>query len=353
MKLRPLSAAVVLALLAIYPFQATEQYRPRILRSLNRSASFHLSQSAVFTFDLLQAVGGVLSQTNALLTDTGAAGTFSLTVDLDSGEYPGYITVRHIETRAPYSIAYSDLVPMALFVDSDATGLYTLWSEQRLPDRFLHNAGFVQHDIRGHVALEFDATRYSDALYFIDLCDECLGYQQIPVDVSLEKQLSKSAAGRPGSSYLNTDVTLPFGFSVVDGRADVSGGIARFRWRTRPQVEITVRPLLPGPDSTIQSLLQASEHLELLTDLDEDVVQPLMDAAESVDAATSRSLDAGFFLFETLALLRTAKTDAPEEWSAFMRLLTSDPLVSADPLPWDRYTQSVCAAYPDTAECLN
>lgn len=353
MKLRQLSVAVILALLTIYPFQATEQYRPKILRSLNRTADFHPTQSAAFTFDLLDATGGVLSQTNSLLTDTVATGTFSVTVDLYRGQYPGHVTVSHMETRAPYPIDYADLVPMVLFVDSGATSLYTLWTDEQLPARFLHDAGFVEHDVRGHVALEFYGTPYADTLYFMDLCIQCVGQRELPVDVSLKKNLSKSADGRRGASYMNTDVTLPFSFRVVDGRADVSGGVARFHWRTYPQVNITIRPLLSGPIFATQSFLQESADLDLLNDLNEDTVQPLMDAARSVANATSRTLGTGLFLFETLALLRTAKADAPEEWSAFMRLLTSDRLVNADPFPWDRYTESVCAAYPETPECLN
>ncbi len=356
MRLRPLYLATALALLTLFPLQATEQYRPKILRSLNRSGSFHLSQSATFSFDLLQAVGGVLSQTGALLTDTAEAATFSVTIDVNADGYPGYVTVRHMATRMPYPIEYADLVPMALFVDSGGTALYTYWQESGLPDRFLDDAVFVEHPIRGHVALEFGATRYADALYYVDLCRGCLGYRTIDVNASLETRLWKTAAGRSGSSHLITDVGLPFRITVVDGRADLSGGVARFNWSTSYEdrhVRITAQPLLPEPDSTVQNSLGNFTDLDLLTSLHEEAVEPLMDAAASVDNAASRSLNAGFFLFETLALLRTAKTDAPSEWSDFMELLRSDRLVNADPLPWDRYTSTVCDTYPTTTECLN
>ena len=353
MKLRPLSVAIALALLTIFPFQATEQYPARILRSISRSSDFHPSQASTFQFEMLQALGGVLSQTQALLADHGGDGTFSVTLDLDGGAYPGYVTVSHMETRTQYPIEYSDLVPMALFVDAGATSLYTLWNEGRLPEGFLLKAGFLAHHIRGHLALEFDGTRYADALYFIDRCNSCLGYRDMPVDVNLEKELWKSAEGQSGSSYLNADLTLPFRFRVVDGRADLTGGIARFNWSTGSTVSVSARPLLSVLASHARDSLRSVSDLQLLARLNADAVQRLRDTATAVDDAAQRSVDAGFFLFETLALLRTAKADAPDEWVKFMRQLSSDALVESGPAPWDRHTRSVCAVYPSEPECLN
>ena len=353
MNLRQLSIAVILALTAALPFQAAEQFPSRILRSLNRSATFHPSQAGVFQFDVLEAIGGVLSQTNRLIAETGESGPFSITADLENGQYPGYVTVHHMGTQTQYSIEYSDLVPMALFVDSGGTSLYTLWRDQDLPPSFLHEAGFMEHNIDGELALEFNDTRYANALYFVDLCEYCLDDQAIHVGVDLEKDLWKSADGRGGSSYINTDVRLPFHFSVVAGSADLTGGIARFEWRTSADVSIDALPVLREPERTLQNLFGAFTDSDILTALNEDSIQQAMEAARSVDDTTRRLLADGFFLFETLALLRTAKTDVPEKWSEFMRLLSSEELVNADPSPWDRYTRSVCAAYPGTTECGN
>ena len=352
MRFRRFPVAIALALLAILPVQAAEQFRARILRSMSRSGDFHLSQAATFQFHMLQAFGGVLSQIRALVTDGAGPRTFSVSLDLDDGAYPGYLTVSHLETRTRYPIEYSDLVPMALFVDAGATGLYTLWDEARLPDGFLHEAGFLAHHIRGHIALEFDGTRYADALYFLDRCNACLENSDLPVDVRLKQELWKSAEGQSGSSYLNADVTLPFRFRVADGRADVTGSIARFDWSTGSTVTVSARPLLSVLDRHARDSLQSVPNLQLLAQLDADAVQRLREAATAVDDAAQGSIEAVFFLFETLALLRTARADAPDEWAEFMRQLSFDALVESEPLPWDRYTRSVCAVYPSEPECL-
>ena len=62
MTFRRLPVVIALALLAILPFQAAEQFPARILRSMSRSGEFHPSQAATFQFHMLQAFGGVLSQ---------------------------------------------------------------------------------------------------------------------------------------------------------------------------------------------------------------------------------------------------------------------------------------------------
>ena len=358
MKFRQLSAAVVLALMTALPFQAAEQYPPRILHSLNRSADFHPSQAAVFQFDVLQAIGGVLSQTSRLLAATGERGTFSITLDLESGEYPGYVIVRHAETTVPYMIEYSDLVPMALFVDSGGASLYTLWNEDddRLPEDFQRVAGFVEHHVRGHVALEFNDTQYSDALYFIDRCRGCLGERDLNVGDGLTQVLRESSGERTGSSYINTDVGMPFIFSVDTGWVDLDGRIGRFHWDTSSSgASITALPVLREP------AWDAIEASEVFTDLLRVTARPDVDVTiseyESLDffmTATDISrqrLNVGFFLFETLALLRTAKTDAPDGWSEFMDLLSSEEMVETNPVPWDRYTRSVCAVYPNRTDC--
>lgn len=355
MNLRQLSLAVLLVLVTALQFHAAEQYSARIFRSVNRSPGFHPSQAAVFQFDVLRARGGVLSQTSHLLTATGERAPFSVALDLDSGEYPGYVLVRHADTTVPYPIEYSDLVPMALFVDSDATSLYTLWddADDRLPQDFLRQAGFVEHRIRGLVALEFHDTQYSDALYFLDLCLGCRGEQELVVGDDLTQALRESSgAAEDSSSYINTDVGLPFIFSADSGWADLNGRIGRFQWEVSSSgVSISAFPVLPTP---AWELADAWHVLTAFLLLAEDATPQVtaLDFATSTTASSQFALNGGFFLFETLALLRAAKSDDPAQWSEFMQLLSSETLVIADPEPWDRYTRSLCMVYPEERECL-
>ena len=350
MKLRPLLVTLLLAFLTALQFYAAEQYSARILRSVNRSPDFHPSQAAVFRFDVLRGTGGVLSQTSRLLTATDD-GPFSITLDLQSGEYPGHVLVRHSDTTVPYSIEYSHLVPMALFVDSGGTTLYTLWDadDERLPDNFLRAAGFVTHSIRGHVALEFHNTSYSDALYFLDLCQDCIAPDQaLAVGDDLIRALRESADAED-SSHINTDVGLPFIFSTDTGWADLDGRIARFRWDASSLgASITASPVLPAPPwgfSAAFDLFLANPQLN-------DDLETSFAVALSMTTAVQSKLNESYFLFETLALLRTAKNDDPEQWSQFMQLLSSDALVAADPYDsWGLYTESYCIVYSEEREC--
>ena len=66
-----------------------------------------------------------------------------------------------------------------------------------------------------------------------------------------------------------------------------------------------------------------------------------------------RRLADAFFLFETLALLRASKLHWPEDWSAFMAVLSSEWFVRKNREPWERYTEIFCGVYPDAVECTN
>ncbi|MDE0000053.1 MAG: hypothetical protein OXQ89_20100 [Rhodospirillaceae bacterium] len=237
---------------------------------------------------------------------------------------------------------------MALFVDSGGTTLYTLWDadNERLPDNFLRDAGFVKHSIRGHVALEFHNTPYSDALYFLDLCQACIAEQELVVADELLHTLRDSTDAED-RSYINTDVGLPFFFSADTGWAALDGRIARFHWATSSLgASVTAFPVrreASGHYPVAFDLLLAGPQLSAMGSL--------ADVAMSVTTAVDSRLDESFFLFQTLALLRAAKSDDPEQWSEFRQSLASDALVNAAPYPWDRYTQTFCMAYPEEREC--
>ena len=69
--------------------------------------------------------------------------------------------------------------------------------------------------------------------------------------------------------------------------------------------------------------------------------------------AQRRRLADAFFLFETLALLRTSKLHWPEDWSAFMAVLSSEWFWRKNRKPWERYTQSFCGVSPAEIECAH
>jgi len=127
-----------------------------------------VTEQDVFRQDLLRSIGGVLSQSIVEIEEGGHFPTVELGLGPD-GEYPGHIIVNGSSLSGLYRIRYEELVPMALFVDSGGTSLFTLWGADKLPDDFAKDAGFVEAtDGRGHVAIEFAGTRYENALVFLD-----------------------------------------------------------------------------------------------------------------------------------------------------------------------------------------
>ena len=73
----------------------------------------------------------------------------------------------------------------------------------------------------------------------------------------------------------------------------------------------------------------------------------LLDQLLSETSSSSRQLlSDAFFLFESLALLRAVKTDAPDNWKTFMQALSSISLVEGNPNPWILYHQSACSVSP-------
>ena len=70
-----------------------------------------------------------------------------------------------------------------------------------------------------------------------------------------------------------------------------------------------------------------------------------VDLRENGSEQAQRALDDAFFLFETLALLRSTKTHHPAKWSVFRTLLASRWLIAANRTPWARYTEAYCDVY--------
>lgn len=334
----------------------------------------------------LVRIGGVLSQAATLRDANGDP--ISLTVELASDpNHPDHLVVRQPGSSTPnhYAIPYSDLVPMTLFVDSGGTSLYTLWDSDndRLPPLFQQDAGFVDHHLTGLIALEFYGTPYADALFFLDTCQGCIQ----PADDSLTEivdamnrtnsaeptvELSEEDADQIDGTYINTDLDLPFGLQVRNGTVTVIGQIARLD----PEItdgrlviaaaERVVRPerLLGSIQDSIGRIQSEVRQAVVEAILTADDLQEVDDDLQSFQAAATMSsrmllhealleeeLQNVLFLFETLALLRTAKASFPDSWSAFVASLASAPVADEHPEPWQRYVDSFCSLYRSHASC--
>ncbi|MDE0129658.1 MAG: hypothetical protein OXQ86_08855 [Gammaproteobacteria bacterium] len=329
-----------------------------VKRPLDRGGSvYHVTEQDVFRQDLLRSIGGVLSQSIVEIEEGGHFPTVELGLGPD-GEYPGHIIVNGSSLSGLYRIRYEELVPMALFVDSGGTSLFTLWGADKLPDDFAKDAGFVEAtDGRGHVAIEFAGTRYENVLVFLDICRACAADTKDRESAQLVQRLDAgedSTSVRP-SNYINSDVGGTFRLVGRDaGRVAVTGSVSRFYWSAVSDavqaVSVdTIRPIVSAQElrSKAKQVLQLLEEQLSNRALEDQYILLLMqgiDVLRPVRAEASlearRMLADAFYLFETLALLRVAKRNAPDQWSAFVAALSSDWLVVQHPEPWERYTKT-------------
>lgn len=262
---------------------------------------------------VVASLGGVLSSADQLADGNGNLVSLHLEPATSTG-YPGYITIRFADLNADlvYRIDYANLVPATLFVASGATSLYTALPSNASLDtpRFLEDAGFVRHPGGGYVALEFAGTPYAAAMHSLDLCTTtCLGNEI----TGFLRKLDVGDVPRV-VPWINTDAGLtsprPYTFTVQNGAAHVSGNIVRF-YLSRSFGEVVVdraRQILGPPDD---------------------------------------GLSTAHFLFDTLALLRALKEAHPDRWADFLTSLSAEPLVQAQPEPWELYTRNFCSVYPD------
>lgn len=276
---------------------------------------------------ILSNIGGVLSQGDELVDDSGIK--VALQLDYDNTFQPGRVVVRETGPQASkvsynYGIEYNDLVPMVLFVASGGTSLYTYWEEDdKLPAGFSSDAGFVAHPTKGMVALEFHGTRYAKALYHVDTCIFFLCTVSPDEDLySIVDRINDSISTHGNLDsfrnliYINTDVHLPFRVSMRDDRlfVDVDGEIARF-YPDLVNGRIVIR--------TARKLFRTHQ----------------------------RAMGDVFFLFETLALLRSVKISARDDWSIFVEKFAASADTNTE--PWNRYIDSFCSVYPDNQGCRN
>ena len=319
--------------------------------------AYHASGNDVFRPAVLRSIGGVLSQGSVEVGHDGPAPKVGLALGLD-GYYPGYLLVSDGASSLRYRIGYDDLVPMALFVDGGGTSLYTLWEDERLPADFRREAGFATYEGgRGLVAIEFAETRFADALHFLDTCIGCVAFldeSTPPAGSARTAPIAETGSTRL-SSYINADVGVPFeAREARAGEMAVTGSIVRFHWSadvvTGKRVSIDRKQTVVRPTAIRENVnrwLAENEdaHIVLL-------MKGVNLRKESRIAAQLKLADA-FFLFETLALLRSSRRHWPEEWSAFMALLSSEWLVGRYRKPWERYTMTFCGVYQASIECPN
>ena len=326
--------------------------------SLDRTdVAYHATGDDVFQPVVLQNIGGVLSQGSVVDGRDGRAPKVEFVLGLD-GTYPGYVLVNDGAVTGRYRIRYDDLVPMALFVDSGGTSLYTLWSDDRLPATFQREAGFAKYDGGpGFLAIEFAGTRYADALYFLDTCQACVA---VPDDdsgaaVNARTATDTEAGSERPSSYINTDVDSPFEVEETSaGAIEVSGGIIRFYWKgdagTGERVSVVRKQPIVRPGelrANVDRWVTERENAHI------DLLRAGFDLRKEGRILGRRRLADAFFLFETLALLRATKLRSPEDWSVFMAVLSSAWFVRHNREPWERYTETFCGVYSEEVECTN
>ncbi len=324
-----------------------------VRRSLDRTrVAYHAYGNDVFQPRVLQSIGGVLSQASVAEGRDGPPPKVEFVLRLD-GTYPGYVLVSYGDVTGRYRIRYDELVPMALFVNSGGTSLYTLW-EDKLPPNFQREAGFAKYEGGpGFLALEFADTRFAEAMYFLDVCRGCITMPDDGTEAAVNARATFATgtiSERP-SSYINTDVGSTFELEETSvGAVKVRGRIVRFHWSgdARTGVAVDRKQLIVRPGE-----LQTNVNHWLAEHEVEHMLQLMIgiDVRKEASILAYRRLGDAFFLFETLALMRATKRYLPDDWSAFMALLSSDWLVRQNWEPWKRYTQTFCSVYPHGGGC--
>ena len=335
-----------------------------VTQRIDRSDSvYHATGEHVFQHELLKNIGGVLSQGTVGFVGSGRLPTVELVLDAD-GKYPGYIAVNGASALSRYRIRFAELLPAALFVDSEGTSLYTLWSADRLPATFSADAGFVETERGlGSVAIEFAGTRYEDALIFLDLCASCVAVPEDTLNAVIAESLAAAEVASRTVSYINTDVGASFRLQARDtSRVAVVGTVSRYYWSAGidEAQAVSIERILPMVVPR-EMRASANRHLDILLrdhGLENHHILLLMNGIDATrelrqeaGLAARRKLADALYLFETLALLRATKQNSPEQWSKFMAALSSDWLVRQQTRSWELYTRTFCSVYSDINSC--
>lgn len=352
-------------------------YQPTVTRSVNRAGSaYHKLGYETLTPPTIPDIGGVLSQTNKIDYETAGWDEWHLRLS-DDEKYPGYVEVKTSNHKVRYAIEYDDLVPAVLFVDSAATSLYTFWDEEDLPNGFAQQAGFIRHNGPGFVALEFAETRFAEALHFLDTCGYCVGSSVKGLAEKANEEISayghgSDTADEASQSYINSDLGAQYVLNVNSDEAVVRGEIVRYYWKISKTNQSNVyirdarRVVNPSEltdrfekekhqvrelSKTIRSLLDAADVSALeLAKFDAETSQIIKRIKKTGFVAENKLRDVTF-LFETLALLRAAKTENRQKWESFVQEVKAPRYLETFGATWERYSTSVCVVYPELQEC--
>ena len=363
---RPLAILVALAFVAATStyIPAADLNRPLIRRAMPppdvkfRPVGRHSLEAGT-----LRYIGGVISQAWDIVDAMGSPANVHVAIS-DDDEYPGYLSISIGESNHQYTISYTDLVPMAMFVDSQRTSLYTLWDDDVLPENYAQNAGLVDHVREGHIAFEFSNTRFERPLHYVDTCHGCVGEADSSLRTRTNNEISQVSYSNLGledmiaidGTYLNLDSEPEYSLHNSGTAFQLRGRIARYYPKTEVNDDNTVSIFIEKVSSIVRSE-QLNENTERIIseariaghEISSYVIVEFRRTETSHEAKTS--LDDVYFLFETLALLRSAKTSEPHTWAMFLRALASDPLVQNQPEPWIRYTRSYCRVDATMPEC--
>ena len=336
------TVAAISALLAcastLLAAQQTSQlygHQVEYVKEKRKSSEFHpRTIPQIYRHSVLAAIRGVLAQASIEYPESKVALAF------EQGECSECIRVSTPDRNAVYRIAYDDLVPMVLFIEGGGISLYTIPPQDTSTHtldyaHFQVDAGFVSSSNEiGLIALEFKGTKYEQALQFLDLCN------------ALCVESSPPYGG--WASYINHDAEQKYTFSFAATTLRINGGVFRTYWKDKGAVTenrqdvVTWEVAISPPDRVAKrlSVCTNSKLRSKISYCDDKVL--MLPAAKPHD-----DFDNAYYLYHTLALLRTAKRSTPGTWSEFLEHLMSEALV-ADNLPtWNRYAESFCSIYGD------
>lgn len=336
--LRLTTVAAISALMAcastLLAAQQTSQlygHQVEYVKEKRKSSEFHpATVPQIYRHSVLAAIRGVLAQASIEYPENKVA------LALGQGECSECIRVSTLDKNVVYHIAYDDLVPMVLFVEGGGVSLYTIPSHGTSTLDYAHfqiDAGFVSSSNEiGLIALEFKGTKYEQALQFLDLCNDLCVESSPPYD---------------WASYINHDAEQKYTFSFAATTLRINGGVFRTYWKDKGavtdnrQVIITGEVAISPPDRLAKRLSMCTDpKLRSKRGYCADEVLEKLPAAKPHD-----DLSNAYYLYHTLALLRTAKRSAPGTWSEFLEHLMSEALVADNPSTWNRYTESFCSIY--------
>lgn len=349
--------------------------------TMSRSGStFHQTGTRVFRASVVGRFRGVVSQAD-VVTLNGEIFEISSILPVPRQGYPGYIALRTEAGELTYSIGYSDLLPLALVADAGATSLYSLTSDindsalssAASINQWAAEAGMVVFQDQDEVsAIEIAGTPIHYALRFADLCNSCESDEIAGFADAINRQNGVSrASDASDDSWIISDVGVRFEAEVAGRELRIDGVMTRNRWSIgdgEDTASVTSVSALSA-EIVMDFYVQAADTTEVCfapdppTDcifLFEEVFPRLYENAfreaallrlnpdslfmenENLDFVSlgqkaAQAISRAEIAFETLALLRHAKTVDPNGWRTFMSSMSTDQIMEQNLRDWRRY----------------